>query len=269
MHSLSAAATSRRAFLARAAGLAGAAAVPWQAWGQPGEAALLLMAGAGYRRPMEAICAAFTQETGVAVERSYGNLQQVFSQARASGRVDVLVGDTDFIDKARDLNLPGRLTLGEGIMALGWRRGLAAAAGLAGHEGARSLLAMPGLSVAMPNPQQAVYGNAARQWLQAQQLWAPLQERLKVVGTVPQVSAYLGSGQVDLGFINLTEALALGDQLGGYLRIPPGEGSYAPIEIVAALPEADAHPATRAARERLVAFLRGAKAQDLLRRAGL
>ena len=41
-------------------------------------------------------------------------------------------------------------------------------------------------------------------------LWTPLQKKLLIVGTVPQVSTYLLSGEVDVGFINLTEAMALG-----------------------------------------------------------
>ncbi len=87
-------------------------------------AGLLLMAGAGYKRPVEALCADFTRDTGIPVERSYGNLQQIFAQARASGRVDVLIGDADFIDHAKDLNLPQRQTLGQGKLVLAWRRKL-------------------------------------------------------------------------------------------------------------------------------------------------
>ena len=59
------------------------------------------------------------------------------------------------------------------------------------------------------------------------------------------------------------------EQLGGFLRLSPGAGSYTPIEIVAALPPASEHPDTLAAREALMRFLAGAKAQELLRRAGL
>lgn len=112
--------------------------------------ALLLLAGAGYKRPAEALCAAFTQATGVAVERSYGNLQQVSAQAKASGRVAVLVGDADFIDKAQDLKLPQRVSLGQGILALAWRRNLPVPAGLSGLAGVRELLATPAYSVSLP-----------------------------------------------------------------------------------------------------------------------
>ncbi|WP_241839069.1 molybdate ABC transporter substrate-binding protein [Rhodoferax antarcticus] len=181
--------------------------------------AMLIMADAGYKRPVEALCAGFTKTTGVVVQRSYGNLQQIFAQAKASGGVDVLVGDAEFINKAQNLQLPRRIILGQGILALAWRHQLSVPANLAGTPGVRDLLATAQWSVAMPNPQQAIYGNAARQLLQAQGLWGGVQDRLKVVGTVPQVSAYLTSGDVDVGFVNLTEALAVKDQLGGFILL--------------------------------------------------
>lgn len=231
-------------------------------------AGLLLMAGAGYKRPVEALCADFTRETGIPVERSYGNLQQIFAQARASGRVDVLIGDADFIDHAKDLSLPQRQTLGQGKLVLAWRRKLLGRRSPDPiTDPVRDLPEMQ--SITLPNPQQAIYGRAAEQWLKAKGLWAPLQDKLKIVQTVPQVSAYLTSGQIDAGFLNLTEVLAVKGQLGGYLELQPGAGSYASIDIVAAFPEQTAQPETAASRARFAQFLQSAQAQEILRRAGL
>lgn len=231
-------------------------------------ASLLVMAGAGYKRPVEALCADFTQQTGIAVERSYGNLQQIFAQARASGRVDVLIGDADFIDHAKDLDLPQRISLGQGKLVLAWRRKL---------MGRRSpdpitdpVRDLPEMqSITMPNPQQAIYGRAAQQWLKAKGLWDGLQDKLKIVQTVPQVSAYLTSGQIDAGFMNLTETLAVKGQLGGYVELPPGADSYAPIDIVAAFAPEGAQPATAQARAAFASFLKSPQARAVLERAGL
>ena len=231
-------------------------------------AGLLLMAGAGYKRPVEALCADFTRDTGIAVDRSYGNLQQIFAQARASGRVDVLIGDADFIDHAKDLSLPQRQTLGQGKLVLAWRRKLLGRRSPDPiTDPVRDLPEMQ--SITLPNPQQAIYGRAAEQWLKAKGLWAPLQDKLKIVQTVPQVSAYLTTGQIDAGFLNLTEVLAVKGQLGGYLELQPGADSYAPIDIVAAFPEQTAQPETAASRARFAQFLQSAQAQEILRRAGL
>ena len=233
------------------------------------QAALLVLAGAGYKRPVEALCAAFTQATGLVVTRGYGNLQQMFAQAQASGRVDVLVGDSSFIDQAHGLQLPRRVALGQGILALAWRRHLPVPDGLSGLAGVRQLLAQPSWSVGMPTPQQAVYGHAAKQLLLAQGLWQGLQDRLKVVATVPQVSAYLSSGELDLGFVNLTEALVAKDQLGGFLTLPSGEGSYAEVAIVAAMPEASKSGSDLTNAQQFALFLETPVARDILRRAGL
>ncbi|WP_449369902.1 molybdate ABC transporter substrate-binding protein [Thiomonas sp.] len=257
---------SRRRWLALT--LLSAAPLP-RAWAQPEDASpLLLMAGAGYKRPVEALCADFTRETGMAVDRSYGNLQQIFAQARASGRVDVLIGDADFIDHAKGLHLPQRLTLGQGKLVLAWRRKLPGRTSPDPiTDPVRDLQKMQ--SIALPNPQQAIYGRAAEQWLRAKALWTPLQDKLKIVQTVPQVSAYLTTGQIDAGFLNLTEVLAVKGQLGGHVELQPGAGSYAPIDIVAAFPAAGAHPSTASTRERFRQFLHSPQAQAVLRRSGL
>ncbi|WP_079418155.1 molybdate ABC transporter substrate-binding protein [Thiomonas intermedia] len=231
-------------------------------------AALLLVAGAGYRRPVEALCAEFTRQTGIAVERSYGNLQQIAAQASAGGRVDVLIGDAGFIDQTRDFHGPQRVPLGQGKLVLAWRRKLLGRRSPRPiTDPVRDLAAMQ--SITLPNPQHAVYGRAAGQWLRAKGLWGPLYDRLKFVQTVSQVSAYLTSGQIDAGFLNLTELLAVKGQLGGYVELQPGDDSYAPIDIVAAFAAADTRPDAAADRARFAQFLQGAPAREILRKAGL
>ncbi len=231
-------------------------------------ASLLLMAGAGCKRPVEALCADFTGETGIPVERSYGNLEQIFAQARANGRVDVLIADADFIDQARSLDLPQRVALGQGQLVLAWRRKLLGRRSPDPiTDPARDLPRMQ--SITLPNPKQVIYGRAAEQWLKAKALWPPLQDKLKIVQTVPQVSSYLTTGQIDAGFLSLTEVLAVKGQLGGYIELRPGADSYAPIDIVAAFPSAAAQPNTAAERARFAQFLQTAAAQQILRKTGL
>lgn len=95
-----------------------------------------------------------------------------------------------------------------------------------------------------------------------------MQDKLKIVQTMPQISAYLTSGQIDAGFFNLTEALAVKGQLGGYVVLQPGVGSYAPIDIVAAFAPDNAHPQTAAARAEFAKFLRTPQVRAELERAG-
>ncbi len=227
-------------------------------------ASLLLVADAGCRRPVEALCADFTRETGIPVERSYGNLEQIFAQARANGRVDVLIADADFIDHAHSLDLPQRVALGRGQLVLAWRRKLLGRRSPDPiTDPVRDLPRMQ--SITLPNPAQTIHGRAAEQWLKAKAFWEPLQDKLKIVQTVPQVSAYLTTGQIDAGFLSLTEVLAVKGQLGGYIELRPGVDSYAPIDIVAAFPAEDAQPGTATSRARLKQFLQSPGAHDLLR----
>lgn len=214
--------------------------------------ALLLAAGAGYKKPFEELCARFGDESGIEVRRLYGNIHQILTQAERDGRVDVLIGEGHFLDRS-GLRFDRRVPLGEGRLVLAYARGVR----LGRPEDAASLA-----RVAMPDPRQAIFGRAAREYIEHDGLHfgkAPM-----VVSTVPQVAAYLASGEIDAGFINLTEALALGERIGGWIELP--RGSYTPIRIEAALPAAGVpHPL----RERFVQFLASDAARAILKRHGL
>lgn len=84
------------------------------------------------------------------------------------------------------------------------------------------------------------------------------------MATVPQVSAYLTSGEVDAGFVNLTEALALSGRIGGYRELDPG--LYDPIRIVAGVIRGREN---RPGVAELAAFLETPEARAALARHGL
>lgn len=213
---------------------------------------LLLGAAAGYKKPVEALCQAFERENGVNVRRFYGNVAQILAQSERDGRVDVIIGDQVFLEKA-GLSFAQRVDLGSGRAVLAWARGVTL----------ERLEDLPRLErVTMPDPAQAIYGRAATEFLQHSGLEREV--KLRVVGTVPQVAAYLVRGEIDAGFINLTEALALGDSIGGYLELP--QASYTPIRIEAALVRRDENAA---ARVRLADFLATPEVRTLLARFGL
>jgi molybdenum ABC transporter molybdate-binding protein len=121
------------------------------------------------------------------------------------------------------------------------RRVLAAARGV----GAPSLALLDSANVkriAFPDAKVAIYGIAATEYLQNSGKRDRVEGKLVQVGTVPQVSAYLMSGEVDLGFINRTDAMAIEDKIEGFVEVP--ESLYSPIYIVArtlpGAPSADA-----------------------------
>ncbi len=195
---------------------------------------LVVAAGAGYKKLVTDLAEAFEKQGGVKPELSFGNMGQVTTQAKAGGVIDVIVGEKGFLDGA-GLNFDGVAPIGKGILVVAWPKGkkLAAPADVAKPEVKR---------LAMPDPQKAIYGKAASQYLEKSGLAKAVADKLLVVATVPQVTTYILSGEVDAGFVNRTDVMGLGDAIGGFLEVDPSQ--YAPIEIVAVsmtgAPHADA-----------------------------
>lgn len=218
---------------------------------------LLIAAGAGYKRPVGELCAAFQKQSGIKVEQVYGNMGNIVAQTKQGGEIAVIFGDHAFLAGVDGLDFASFLPLGNGRLVVAWPTGgkLGTPAELTDARFAR---------IAMPNPKAAIYGIAASEFMERSKLKAALQDRLQVVATVPQVSAYLISGDIDAGFINLTEALAIAPKIGGYQEI---DGAlYTPIRIVGGVLRTQAQRAEVLALGR---FLESDEARAILKRNGL
>lgn len=216
---------------------------------------LLIAAGAGYRKPVLELLQTFTSTTGIKAEASFGNMKQVEVQARQNPDIDFLIGDKTFLEP---MQLAQRFEhLGKGQLVL--------VASKAHTLNALADLAQPRFKrIAIPDRTKAVYGKAAYTCLERSGLAATLQDKLIEVATVPQVSAYLSTGNVDAGFVNATEALALKDKVGGRLEI--ASQCHEPIELsLAVLQGRDATPATQA----FLRFIVTPQAREVMQRHGL
>lgn len=181
---------------------------------------LLVAAGAGYRRPVMELLEDFTKSSGIRAEASFGNMKQVETQAKQNPDIALLIGDRAFLEP---MGLAERFQhLGTGRLVLVAARGqaLASIADLREPRFKR---------IALPDRTKAVYGNAAATCLERLGLAQALADRLLEVATVPQVGAYLATGEVDAGFVNRTEALALQGRAGAGIDAP--QDCYAPIEL--------------------------------------
>lgn len=218
---------------------------------------LLIAAGAGYKRPMAELATAFEKKTGTHIEQIYGHMAGVISQAKQSGQVAIIFGDKSYLEKVDGLAFAGFLPVGEGRLVVAWPRGssLSTPADLAEGRFAR---------IAMPDTKAAIYGIAATEFLKKSQLDTRIKEKLQVVSTVPQVSAYLVSGEIDAGFINLTEALGIKDKIGGYQEIERSQ--YSPIHIVGAVVQGFENAA---AVKALQQFLESPEARAITEKHGL
>ena len=187
--------------------------------------ALTIAAGAGYRRSVNELAKSFRADTGIKVDLVYGNMGQVMGQIKTGAPVDLMIGDQHFLKKSK-LSFVSLTPLGRGRLVLASAKGIT----LASPQD----LAQPSIKrLAMPDCKKAIYGKAGQEFLERSGLAPKVRDKLLVVGTVPQVSTYLLSGEVDAGLLNLTDVIGIKGRIGGYLEIDPK--LYDPIQIVAGL----------------------------------
>ncbi len=216
-----------------------------------------LAAGAGYRRPLAELAGAYEKASGNKVTQIYGHLGQVVAQAREGETVSVVCADRAVIEPAEGLSYASFVRLGAGRLVVAFRKGieLKTAADIAAPTIAR---------IAIPDQVNAVYGKAGRQYLDRAGLAATVDSRLLAVSTVPQVTSYVVSGEVDAGFINATDALGAVAGIGGFVDVDPKY--YDPVEIACGI-------LTRAADMPAVAgfaaFLGTEEARAIVKRHGL
>jgi len=226
---------------------------------------MTLAAGAGYRRPIAEVAAAYEKLSGDKVLQIYGHMGQVVAQARESGAIAMVCGDRSVLERAKDVSFAKTARLGAGKLVIAYRKGLALAKAedIAGAEFKR---------IGIPDQTSAIYGKAGRQFLQRRNLEAAIDSRLIPVATVPQVTSYVASGEVDAGFINATDAIGAAGNIGGFVAVDAK--LYDPPEIVCgvlAKPD-DKKPAAAGegkAAEGFVRFIDTPEAREILQRYGL
>ncbi|WP_319466305.1 molybdate ABC transporter substrate-binding protein [uncultured Pseudodesulfovibrio sp.] len=216
----------------------------------------VLASGGGYKKMVNALNAAYKQKTGHSVDLIYGNMARVTTQAKQSGKVDIVLGDRTFLTKA-ELPLENELELGRGklVLAFAKQSTFSAVTDLDNPEAGR---------IALPDTQKAIYGKAARQYLTTTKRLPGIKPRLVEVATVPQVFSYLTTKEVDMGFMNLTHTLNVADKLGGYIIL--NEKDYSPIKIIAAPLKTREHTAETAD---FLRFLETPEAKVIIRNNGL
>ncbi len=196
--------------------------------GQSEKGEIFIASGAGYKKPVLEVCESFMEKNPVRINSVFGNMQTVSLQVRESGKVGLLVGDKKFLSNPQlGVSYTEYLPLGRGRLVLAYRKGLdeISVDDLTGEAVQR---------LSLPDTQKAIYGTAAREYLEGAGLWEQLESKILMASTVPQVSSYLISGEVDAGFINLTDAIAIADRIGGYTILDTG---YSEISIVAGIVE--------------------------------
>lgn len=217
---------------------------------------LTIAAGAGYMRLVKELCTFYTARTGVPVQKIFGNMGQVTAQARESEAVDFIIGDKKFLD-ATSLSFGKEQRIGKGRL-------IAAVAKNVPVKTLDDLTDKEVTRIALTDSKKAIFGHAATEFLTNKGIWEEVRPKLLIVGTVPQVSAYVVSGEVDIGLINLTEALTIRDKVG--LLIPVDENLYTPVLIVARRLNQSRNSKVAGS---FIAFLQSKEAQAIIKKQGL
>lgn len=186
---------------------------------------LMIASGAGYKKPVTELLTSFQKDTGVKTDAAFGNIQMVVSQAKQTEEISCIIGDKKFLAKFEPMmKFAGYHPVGKGILVLAYRKGISL-------NKPEDMVSDQVKSIFMPQEKNAIYGIAGTETLKSYNYTAKLAGKITQVATIPQVVSYLLTGEADAGLINLTEALANKDRLGGYIIIP--EDKYSEIAIVA------------------------------------
>lgn len=214
---------------------------------------LLLATGAGYRKPITELMHAFQQETGLTVESSFGNMQQVRAQSEQNPEIAAIIGDRFFLEPMGIAERFVNISQGELMLAVPKGKTIASIQDLKQAAYQR---------IAIGDAKKTVYGRAASTCLQRENI--PADGRTLEVAMLPQVSSYLLTGEVDAGFINRSEALAHQDKLGSIVPMPAG--CHDPIDLSLAVLKA--RPDTPALNA-WTRYLASEPAKTILARHGL
>lgn len=164
----------------------------------------------------------FSTQTGHTILQVYGHVGQVIAQARESNEITLLCGDKAVFARADGIEFASWIPLGLGKLVVAYRSGLAL-------DKAEDVTGESFKRIGIPDQANAIYGRAGRQFLERSGLAESVDPRLVPVATVPQVTGYVTSGEVDAGFVNATDAIGAGDNIGGYVEVD--QSLYDPVEV--------------------------------------
>lgn len=217
---------------------------------------VVIASGAGYKKMVNALSAAYTEQTGSSVDLIFGNMARVTMLAKQGDKVGLVLGDARFLKKAQ-LPMTAMQELGRGKLVLAFSK-LSNAKTVADLDNSKTK------RIALPDGKKAIYGKAAREFLSSSGRLPNIQPKLVEVSTVPQVFSYIATNEVDMGFINLTHALNVAEKLGGYVVLD--EALYSPISIVVGVLN---NSARKSEQQAFLNFLNTPQAQAIIHNHGL
>jgi molybdate transport system substrate-binding protein len=166
---------------------------------------LTVAAAADLQFAFTEIAELFEQETGRPVTLVFGSTGQLAQQIENGAPYDLFAAaNIDFVEElaGKGLALPDTVALyarGRIVLAVNRESGIAATT-------MDDLLAPAIQHVAIANPEHAPYGMAAKQALQAAQVWDAINPKLVLGENVRQVLQYVQTGNAEVGIVALSVA---------------------------------------------------------------
>ncbi|MGC8659360.1 MAG: molybdate ABC transporter substrate-binding protein [Desulfomonilaceae bacterium] len=183
---------------------------------------LTIGAGAGYKRMVGEIIQAYENKAGQKVDAIFGDMKEVMTQAKTSRNVAMVLGEQNFL-KNPEFGFTSFSKLGRGILVLAFGKNVK----LTKPE---DLIATGITRVGVASPNKTIYGKAAHEFLETSGLYKQIEKKIVLMPTCPKIMASLTGGEIQAGFVNLTEAIYLQDKIGGYVVVD--ESKYEPINLV-------------------------------------
>ncbi|MFW6093803.1 MAG: molybdate ABC transporter substrate-binding protein [Pseudomonadota bacterium] len=173
-------------------------ALLWPAWARSAEVSVAV--AANFAEVLARLGPEFERRSGHTLAVSVGSTGTLYAQIRRGAPFDVFLA----ADRQRPARLEAegdavagsRFTYARGRLAL-WSRD----PDRIHADGARTLRAGGFRRLAMPNPELAPYGAAARETLEALGVYGALRERIVMGQNVGQAHALVATGNAELGFV--------------------------------------------------------------------
>lgn len=215
---------------------------------------ITVVTAAGYKKPMNEVYTAFTEATGIGIESAFGNIKQIEAQANQNPDVQMIIGDWDFIKPMGFSEKNQQLGQGKLILVAPKNSTLTKIEDLKTEKIQK---------IAIGNRKNTIYGKAAIECLTDHKLLDEVEAKLMQVSTLPQVSTYVLTNEVDVGFVNLSEAMAHMDRFTTPIELP--QSCYRPIDL--SIVSIDGRESVEGTV--LLDFLASDETKEILKRHGL
>jgi molybdate transport system substrate-binding protein len=217
---------------------------------------------ANFTEPMQALAAAFEQETGHKAVASFGATGQFYAQIKNGAPFEVfLAADSATpakLETEGDAVAGSRFTYAIGTLAL-WsaKEGFVDKKGNVLKKGKYEHLSIA-------DPEKAPYGAATVETLKKLGLYDTLQPRFVTGNNIAQVHQFVETGNAELGFVALSQIYKDGKLTGGSAWIVPDNHHAQITQDAALLVKGKDNPAAQA----LLQYLKSPKATAIIKSYG-